>query len=55
MDDLPWWVMGVMCLAVLGLMVLLLVLVIFRATKKPPRDGPEADFDDRPRRRPRRD
>jgi hypothetical protein len=54
MYDLPWWVMGVMCLAVIGLMVLLLAVIIIRVNLGRRRDPLEEDFDDRPRRPPRR-
>jgi uncharacterized protein YpmS len=49
MYDLPFWVMGCMCLVLMGLLVLLVVLVVIRSsrTRRRPTDL-EKDYDDRP-------
>jgi len=50
MYDLPFWVMGLMCLAVIGLMVLLIVLIVVRSTRSGRRLSEiERDYDERPR------
>jgi len=48
MYDLPFWVMGCMCLTAVGL-VLLVALVVVRSGRSPRRPTDfEKDYDDRP-------
>ena len=54
MYDLPWWVMGLMCLMALGLLVLLIVLLVVRSSRSRRRlSDIEKDYDERPPRRER--
>ena len=49
MFDVPWWMMGCMCLVLMGLLVLLVVLVVIRSSRAPRRPTDlEKDYDDRP-------
>jgi len=49
MLDVPWWMMGCMCLVLMGLLVLLVVLVVIRSGRSPRRPTDlEKDYDDRP-------
>jgi hypothetical protein len=52
MYDMPYWVMGLLCLMVLGLLLLLIVLIVVRrgGSRRPLTDI-EKDYDERPRRR----
>ncbi|HZM26402.1 MAG TPA: hypothetical protein VFB89_03535 [Gemmatimonadales bacterium] len=54
MYDLPWWVMGLMCLMVLGLLLLLIVLIVVRrGGSRRPLSDIEKDYDERQRGRER--
>jgi len=50
MLDVPLWLMGCMCLVLIGLLVLLVVLVVVRSGRSPRRPTDlERDYDDGPR------
>jgi hypothetical protein len=54
MLDVPLWMMGCMCLVLIGLVILLVVLVVIRSGRTPRRPTDlEKDYDDGPRGRDR--